>query len=672
MKILLSFTFFCFSILIFPQNHKFGKVSKEELEETVCSIDSTANATYLYKYRDTHYEYDKVNGFRLITEIHERIKIYNQEGFNHATKQIWLYKMSTGSHEKISTIKAQTYNLEKGKIVIEKLSKSGIFETEANKYNDKIKFTMPNIKPGSVIEYKYKITSPFWSKVDEFVFQHNIPIKKLEASFEVPEYYSFKVNTKGFLTITPEIEYERGFITFINKTRNTGNGNTNASATTISKSEVEYSKQISKYISENIPALKDEPYVNNINNYRASVKYELSYTKFPYSVAETYSNTWGGVVERIYKSSSFGDELKKTSYFKKDIDALVGSVSDPAAKVGLIYNYVKSQVKWNGYYGFYADDVRKAYKEHVGSSGDINLMLTAMLRYAGLNANPVLVSTRTHGVPLFPTREGYNYVVTWVKLQDDSVALLDATDQYAAPNILPFRALNWQGRVVAENGGSQLVDLYPKTKSKNSITMMVKIDEEGVLEGSYRSMKTNHSALSFRTKYNNTDKDEFLEKIENKNKGLEISDYDVKHSEDLSKPLVESYKFIKESQADIIGDKMYFSPLFQLKTNENPFKLEKREFPVDFGYPSVTSQRVIINIPEGYKIENLPESIAIGLPDNLGSFKFKVVGSENTIQVSVVSQINQSIISPIHYEALKEYFNTLVQKEADQVVLTRI
>ncbi|PWH84350.1 transglutaminase [Algibacter marinivivus] len=662
-----------FCILIsantFSQNYKFGKVSKEELSENVCPIDSSANAVYLYKYRNTYYEYDKVNGFKLITEIHERVKIYNQEGFNHATKQIRLYKMSAGNHEKISTIKAQTYNLEEEKIVIDKLNKSSIFETEANKYNDKIKFTMPNIKPGSVIEYKYKITSPFWSKVDEFVFQHSIPIKKLEASFEAPEYYSFKVNTKGFLTITPKIEYERGFITFINKTRNTGNGRTSASATTISKSELEYSKHISKYISENIPALKDEPYVNNINNYRASVKYELSYTKFPNSIAETYSTTWGDVVERIYESPSFGEELKKTSYFKKDIDALVGSVSDPATKLGLIYNFVKSQVKWNGYYGFYADDVREAYKEHVGSSGDINLMLTAMLRYAGLNANPVLVSTRTHGVPLFPTREGYNYVVTCVKLQDDSVALLDATEQYAAPNILPFRALNWQGRIVAENGGSQLVDLYPKTKSNNSITMMVKIDKEGTLEGSYRSIKTNHIALSFRAKYNDADKDEFLEKIENK--GLEISDYDVKNSEDLSKPIIESYKFVKESQADIIGDKMYFSPLFHLKVSENPFKLEKREFPIDFGYPSVISHRVIINIPEGYKIENLPEPAAIGLPDNLGSFKFKVVGCGNTIQVSVVSQINQSIISPLYYEALKEYFNKFIQKEDEQIVLTK-
>lgn len=671
MRILVIIITLSFTLSTFSQNYKFGKVSKEELAETVCSIDSTANAVYLYKYRRTYFEYEKDNGFVLHTDVHERIKIYNQDGFNYATNKIRLYKSASGNEEKVSSIKANTYNLQKGKIVDTKLGKSGIFKSNANKYNNDVKFTMPNIKPGSVIEYKYSITSPFWSNIDEFVFQHDIPIKKLKSNFEVPEYFNFKVNTKGYLTIIPKIEYGTGVITFINKTKSSEGGYNESVPSSITRSEVEYSKQINIYTEENIPALKDEPYVNSINNYRSSAKYELSYTKFPNSIVEYYSTTWTDVVKNVYSSSNFGEELKKTSYFQKDIDELLSSVSDPIQKVGLIFNFVKSQVKWNGYYGFYSDNVRKAYKEHVGNSGDINLMLTAMLRYAGLDSNPVLVSTRTHGVPLFPTREGYNYVVSWVKLPNGKVALLDATNMYSVPNVLPLRALNWQGRIVAKNGSSQLIDLYPKTKSKNSITMMANIDNDGNLNGSYRSVKTNHKALDFRDKYNGFDEDDYLEKLENKYNGIEVSDYSVKNNKDLSKPVMESYKFFKENQADIIGEKMYFSPLFYLRTNENPFKLEKREFPVDFGYPSTTTQRVIVKIPEGYQIESLPESMALGLPDNLGVFKLDVIGKENTIHVSLLTQINKPIISPIYYDALKEYFNTFIQKEAEQIVLTK-
>ncbi|WP_298495738.1 DUF3857 domain-containing protein [uncultured Algibacter sp.] len=665
MRILVLLISLCFSITAFAQDYDFGKVSKEELLEKFNPLDSTANATYLYKNRRTYFQYNQGEGFEQITEVHERIKIYNQEGFDYATKQIRLY-VSGNSKEEISGIKGYTYNLKGGKIEDFKLSKNGIFDSELSKYANQVKFTMPNIKPGSVIEYKYRILSPFISNVDEFILQHDIPIKKLEARFEAPEYFSFKINVKGYLSVAPVVETKRDKIIFQNKERNYG-----VQGTTFSTSNLDFDKKVDTYNLDNIPALKEESYVNNMDNYRSSVKYELSYTKFPNSNIEYYSTTWEDVVKRIYKSSDFGSELDKKGYYEDDIDALISSVSDPATRVAVIFNFVKSKIKWNGYHGYYTDKgVKKAYKEQVGNVADINLMLTSMLKYAGLNAYPVLVSTRRNGIPIFPTREGYNYVVSYVKLID-GVVLLDATSKYSEPNVLPYKVLNWQGRVISEHGGSTLIDLYPKQKSKNSIAMMATLSENGDIDGGCRSIKTNHRALTFRESYNDVNKDEYLEKLENEYNGIEIADYEVKNDLDLSKPIVESYKFVKESQADIIGDKIYFSPFFFLKTSESPFKLEKREFPVDFGYPSMTSYRIIINIPEGYKVESIPEPVAFMMPDNLGVFKYNISANGNKVQLLVDSEINESIISSIYYDALKAYFSQLVEKEAEQIVLTK-
>ncbi|WP_418604529.1 DUF3857 domain-containing protein [Hwangdonia sp.] len=650
------------------QDYKFGKVSKEELEETFNPLDSSASATYLFKYRKTFYEYDRDKGFQLITEVHERIKIYNQEGFDYATKAINLYK--SGSHQEIARgLKAYTYNLVGGKIEDTKLKKEGIFKTEKSKYRNETKFTMPNIKEGSVVEYEYKIISPFYQNVDEFRFQHAIPIKKLEAEFQAPEYYNFKVNMKGFLKITPKIENKRDKITFSSKSRT---GQSGAVRTSFNSSDLEFTKKVSTYNLENIPALKDEPYVNNINNYRSSVKYELSYVKMPQSTIEYYSTTWEDVVKTIYKSSSFGDELDKSGYYEDDIDALIGSVSDPKKRIALIFNFVKSKVKWNEYYGYRtADGVRKAYREQVGNVAEINLMLTSMLRYAGLEANPVLVSTRRNGIPIFPTREGYDYVISCVELPTGNV-LLDATNKYGSPNVLPFRTLNWEGRIIKKDGSSSLISLYPNENSKNSILMMASLSEEGDLEGNFRSVKTNHKALSYRERYNNTDEDDFLEKLENNYDGLEVSDFKVSNAVELSKPVMESYKFFKESQADIIGDKIYFSPLFFLRSKENPFKLEKREFPVDFGYPSSSTYRITIKLPEGYKVESIPEASAYALPDNLGIFKYMLSQNQSTIQLLIDTKINTSIISPLYYDTLKAYFKQLIEKENEQIVLTKV
>ncbi|WP_034043242.1 transglutaminase domain-containing protein [Wocania ichthyoenteri] len=652
------------------QDYKFGKVSKEELQEKYNPLDSSASATYLYKYRKTFFEHQKEKGFQLITEVHERVKIYNKEGFDYATKAINLYK--SGSHqENARGLKAYTYNLVDGTIEDTKLKKDGIFKTEKSKYHNETKFTMPNIKEGSVVEYEYKIISPFYSNVDEFRLQHAIPIKKLEAQFQAPEYYNFKVNMKGFLQVIPKIENKRDKLQYKNKVPISENKALDAS-THYRSGEIEFTKIVSSYSLENIPALKEEPYVNNINNYRSSVKYELSYVKMPQSTIEYYSTTWEDVVKTIYKSSSFGAELDKSGYYEDDIDALISAVSDPKARVALIFDFVKSRVKWNTYYGKYTSGgVRKAYKEQVGNVAEINLMLTSMLRYAGLEANPVLVSTRQNGIPLFPTREGYNYVVSCVELPTGHV-LLDATNKYGSPNILPYRTLNWEGRIIKKDGTSSLINLYPSENSKTSILMMADLSEEGDLEGNFRSVKTNHKALSYRERYNNANEDDFLEQLENKHDGLEISDFKVANAVELSKPVMESYKFFKESQADIIGDKIYFSPLFFLRTKENPFKLEKREFPVDFGYPSSSTYRITINLPEGYKVESIPEGTALVLPDDLGMFKYILSQKGSTIQLLIDAKMNTSIISPLYYETLKAYFKQLIEKENEQIVLTKV
>lgn len=671
MKNLILLVFIFSTYIITAQNYDFGKVSKEELQEKFNPLDSSVSATYLYKYRKTYFKYNQEEGFQLITDIHERIKIYNKEGFDYATKEINLYKNGSDDEE-VKSLKANTYNLVNGKVEAIKLKKEGSFKTELSRFYNQTKFTLPNIKKGTVLEYKYKIISPFYWNVDEFEFQNDIPIKKLEAKFEVPEYFNFKVNTKGYFSVIPKTEKKNDKITFREKYRSEGSGLNGSVKTTYNTSNLNFTKNISIYNLSNIPALKEEPHVNNINNYRSAVKYELSYTKFPNSYVKFYTTTWEDVVKTIYESPNFGGELNKKGYYEDDINALIASVTDPIKKTTLIFNFVKSKVNWNGYYSKYTNDgVKKAYKNQVGNVAEINLILTSMLRHAGLDANPVLVSTRGNGIPLFPTREGYDYVVSCVQL-DTGMILLDATSKYSTLNVLPVRTLNWEGRIIKKDGSSTTINLSPKQKSKNTVFMFINLLENGDIEGSYRSTKTNHLALKYRKQYIEADKDEFLEQLENSYGEMEITDFKVKNEQELFKPIVESFKFVNESQADVIGDKIYFEPSFFLKTKENPFKLKAREYPIDFDYPSEGSYRVTINIPKGYKVETIPESKAMKLPDEMGFFSYTVVSNTTSIQIIVKSQINQSILSSIYYDAVKEFYNQIVLKEAEKVVLTKI
>ena len=141
--------------------------------------------------------------------------------------------------------------------------------------------------------------------------------------------------------------------------------------------------------------------------------------------------------------------------------------------------------------------MKKAYKNKTGNTAEINLMLTAMLRFAGLNANPVLISTRDNGIAFFPSRTAFNYVIAAVETPEGLI-LLDATEKYSEPNILPLRDLNWIGRLIRKDGTSTEVDLMPKTLSREATNMSVVLKADGSAEGKIRRQLTNYEALEFR------------------------------------------------------------------------------------------------------------------------------------------------------------------------------
>ena len=650
-KIIILFILIAQIATVSAQNYKFGKVSKEELEEKFHPIDSTADASYLYKYRRSYFNYSDTQGFQLITEIHQRIKIYTKEGFEYATKSITYYNPDSGERESVNSIKGYTFYLKNGKVEKEKLSKDGIFQEKINEYNSRKKITMSKITEGCVLELKYTIVSPYPTSIEDVEFQKSIPIKKLKSQIEFPEYYTFKTIAKGYYSVP-----------MTNTSKGSKIGNTN------------FRTEIFNFEDENIPVLKNnEAYVANINNYRGGVKFELAQTNF-ISIGgdfKNYSNSWETVSKQIFKSTSFGSELDKSSYYKDDLEKILANNTTDQDKIGAIFEFVKSQVKWNGFYGKYAEKgVRAAYKENTGNVADINLMLTSMLRSAGLEANPVLVSSRGNGVPLFPTLNGFDYVISIVQFPDNSYVLLDATELYSLPNVLPVRALNWDGRIVTKDGTSSWVKLSSTKHAIEDNMMMVKISDDLIVEGLIRTKYENLNALNFRKNYNHIKEEELIKDYE-ENNNIETEEFKILNQEDIYKDIVRNVKFSSEDLIEQIGNKLYIEPNLFLTKRENPFKLAERKYPVDFATAWRDINRVSIEIPEGYTVEKLPESLAIALPNNLGVFKYQVSQNGNKVKSLSILEFNSAMIPSEYYAYLKDFYSKLVKKQTEKIVLIK-
>ncbi len=172
------------------QNFKFGKVSKEELQEKNHHIDSSASAAVLFRHENISFFYTESDGFIQQREIHERIKVYTKDGFDWATKKVFLYQGNPKYDENMTSLKGLTFNYVDGKIVKDKLKSDGKFSENYNEYTKINAFTMPNVKEGSVIEYKYKITTESIG-IDDVIFQYSIPINKLDVQVATPEYYKY-------------------------------------------------------------------------------------------------------------------------------------------------------------------------------------------------------------------------------------------------------------------------------------------------------------------------------------------------------------------------------------------------------------------------------------------------------------------------------------------------
>jgi hypothetical protein len=656
-----------FTSTVFGQKYELGKVTVEELQEKAFVKDTSAAAAVLFNIGEVNFDFNQSTGFSINTTVITKIKIYKKEGYDWANKAVKYYIGGT-TKEKVSFSNAATYNLVNGKVVKTKLKSDGEFDEKVNKFWARKKITLPNVSEGSIIEFEYTMSSVSFGILDIWEFQKSIPVLYSEYKTSIPEYFVYKPLLRGYLLPKTTTDSKNKSLMITDKERSDGT----VTQTSFSNNQINYNEIKTTYTLSDIPALRDEAYVNNIKNYIASVEHELTSTRFPNKPYENLSTDWENVVRTIYNNDDFGPELNKTGYFEKDVDALVSGNNNMLERAALIFNHVKSTMNWNEFYGYSCDvGVRKAYQDKVGNSAEINLMLTAMLRYAGIDANPVLISTRGNGISLSPSRTAFDYVIAGIELENQ-VILLDATNKYALPNILPIRDLNWFGRIIRKSGTSTSIDLMPKNNSIDVINLMANINSNGEVSGKIREQYFDYNAFIFRNSHNGITKESYVEKLEKRFPGIEITEYDVQNNNDLSKPVIESYSFTNNNVAEIIGDKMYISPLLFFTTSENPFKQETREYPVDFVYPHQDKYNISLTIPDGYTIETLPQPSAMAMPDGIAKFTYKITRNNNQIQLLYSLDINQSIISPDYYEVLKNFYKEIVNKQNEKVILKKV
>jgi hypothetical protein len=366
-------------------------------------------------------------------------------------------------------------------------------------------------------------------------------------------------------------------------------------------------------------------------------------------------------------------QLNKTGFAKNELNAISAKFTEPEQKIIAIYEYVRKSVKWNGIKQKYAESTtKKAYENRTGNAADLNLMLVAMLREAGLDANPVILSTRDHGRLLksYALLTKFNYVIAHVNLNGKDY-LLDATDPVIGHGMLPTRCLNGEGWLVNERSG-RWIALQTNERFAQVFSAKVNLDKEGELKGTINVSKGGYSAVSMRKSLLTEGKDKYVETLKKENPSWQISSHDFTDVEDVNKTLNAKYDVAITDFVNVAGDMIYLKPMLSEATDENPFKLENRKFPVDFSAPIDQTYICAITIPQGYKAEELPKGAIVDLPEKAGRFSYMVAVNGNIIQLTSRLSLKKPVFYAEEYAFLKEFYNQIVSKHAEQIVLKKI
>lgn len=678
MALLVIFTnFFLISYSQKPPS-KFGKISVDELKSEICPIDSNAHAYYIFDYGKSYFQYadTRINsddvkgsrkGFQLYFTRHFRIKIIDNQGFSWADVEIPIYR--NGEEEKILKLKAFTYNLENNKVVKTKLEKKDVYNEETSKYWVTDKFAMPSVREGSVVEVEYTIKSDFYFNLRQWYFQRTIPVLQSEYHVSIPEYFYFSQTQKGYLPVKREDDTRQSKITITYNQKAIASSVSAQSYTTT----YDYREDIYHYYAKEIPAFPVEEHLRTLENYISKIEFELQHSKMPNGQMKSYIASWEQINDNLLENNQFGKEINKTSHMKPDAQILKQSGQKDMILLNSAFSLIKNKLAWNGYKSKYpTSSLSKAYKEGGGNCADVNLNLIILLRELGFDAYPVLISTQKNGVihPTHPSISSFNYVIAMVKVDKDTL-LMDATDPYSEINLLPIRCLNDKGRVVnnMHGGWVSLMDYKPYSYVD---AYDLEILDNFEIKGANRIILKDYAAyLNKKEIKTHNNLDEYKESIEKQKKDFKIHELNVTGLDTIQDDMRISINFSQANYVEQSDEIIFFMPVYHPFISENPFKLDRREYPVEFNYPAKLQQIYTITIPENYTVSELPKPLVARTPDGQVKYFYNINHFGNKITISIMFSRNKTLFLPGEYQGLKELYQMIVNKQKELIVLKK-
>ena len=613
---------FCFLSASLPSNaQKLENVSLKDFT----SFEHTSGASALILYRSVEHVVRDNGSFDIVNT--QRIKIFDaDEAKDLIFYQIPLRKGSSGT-DRIVKFQASTYNTIDDKIFESKITTKDL-EEEKFPYGSIMTFFLPQVRDGSVIEYSYTINTMEPNlNVD---VQLDYPQKQFEYTGVVPDAWNLVFMSKGDLQ--------------------------NAEAKRTGKFRDE-----TKISLKDIPAFSLEPLAMGQEGRRMAIMPTITGQFQKISEEEM----WNNLTDFLGSNTDFGKVLKRTKMIENILPTTILNETDPLTKAQKILAFTQQNFRFNGKEGIFAEEgIPNLLKTRLGNSAEINLLLTMLLRKAGLKAYPVLVPDISDEiVTTWPSIDNLQHVFSAVEY-GGKYYFYDASNPILKVNELPENFFNRIGLMVDDKKPVFMRIDYPQ-KSTQSTYVHAKISKDGQLTGAFKEENTNLLA-TFADDYYFKNKYEFFKDYVNKFP-VGIDDPSVQKTENTF-----TYNFSFDEKYAKVGKKgeIEVKPLLFLLEDYFNYSQQKgtRQSPVRFASAQDLKKVVRIEFPSNYRIHNLPKPFKVRTSDSEVSYQYELTSQANVLEAKVTMSINKQTYPKEFFSYLKEVLDNVSNVENATVI----
>jgi uncharacterized protein DUF3857 len=635
MKQLISSLITCLAVFFtigqeFPD---YGRIKPDEIRLTECSFDKDAEAVIL-----VHEAYaDHDDQYKLITKHHVRLKILKEKGVSYGDVRIPYY--SKDDFERIDNVRGTIFNHDGISLQFQELERKSIFKKNINKYYSEVVFAFPAVKVGSIIEYTYESTMANYGGLDDWKFQQDIPVVSSKYSVVVlPNYeFAYRIQRRDDLPIKITPHKGSGRIAF----------------------EM-----------NNIPALRSEPYMDARKDYLQMVTFQLAGVSGRYS--RKYMTTWQDVIRELTTHAGFGNQLGKQLDGTRDFIAEVKLDPSGASRISKVYNFVRSRLVWNGFTSLYSGDgIRQAWSKSTGTSGEINLILTSLLKEVNVEAYPLLVSEREHGKVNsdIPFIEQFNTVYAYA-IADGKKFYLDGRDKHTPAHIIPFSILNTTALIVNKKNGGLVKIADDQFQYRDYLNIIATLTADGHIAGEVFMSSTEYARSQRLTSYR-TNSAAYVKRFTGSGGNFAIDSFRLINEQDDTLPLQHKFRF--SSPVNSTGDYSFIPTTFFSELEGNPFMSDVRFSNINFGYRQTMFLNAYVAIPEGFVVDGLPKSVRVMNEGKNILFTRSVLYDEKARKVisRISVEMKKSLYQADEYPALQEFYKRMYDYLAEQIVIKK-